>query len=58
MVNKFKGDIISLVEKSTILSDRLYKFKQTFPNFDYNIRLKITQENSTLTICTLTNNKK
>ena len=58
MIKKFKGDITSLVEKSTILSDRLYRFKETFPNFDYNIRLKISQNNSSLTICTLTNNQK
>jgi hypothetical protein len=58
MVKEFKGAIIPLVEKSNIISDRLYRFKQTFPNFEYKIRLKISQENSTLTICTLTNNLK
>jgi hypothetical protein len=58
MKKVFKDDIVPLVEKSNIISDRLYKFKQTFPNFEYKIRLKISQENSSLTICTLTNNLK
>lgn len=45
MTQIFKGDIIELVEKSSIISDRLYRFKTTFPNFKYKIRLSIGKEN-------------
>lgn len=41
MTQIFKGDIIDLVKKSNLISDRLCRFKSTFPNFSYKIKLKI-----------------
>jgi len=52
MTQVFKGDIIDLVEKSNLISDRLYKFKITFPNFNYKIRLNLNKEDPYLRIDT------
>ena len=45
MIKTFKGDIIELVEKSHLITDRLYRVKCTFPNFSYNVKLIIGQDN-------------
>ena len=45
MIKIFKGDIIELVEKSHLITDRLYRVKCTFPNFSYNVKLVIGHDN-------------
>jgi hypothetical protein len=52
MLLTFEGDIIDLIKLSNLISDRLYDFGQTFPDFKYRIRLKIDKNISTLIICT------
>jgi len=54
MIIEFKGDIIDLIKVSNLISDRLYDFKQTFPDFEYKIILKMKKDISTLIICTIT----
>lgn len=49
---EFRDDIVDNVPRANIISDRLARFKSTFPNFNYKIKLIITKTNSILKIKT------